>query len=119
MSSCSGQGGLAQPDESTAMRIRILETVVAVTAARLPPEDLREVAALLVFIAKGSDAAADMVGAAGGAPSLALAGHHAAELLERIALSRGIGGGGEEEKAPRQGRGKRAARPARKAAPAR
>ena len=102
------------------MRIRILEAMVAVMAARLPPEDLREVAALLVFIAKGSDAASDMVGAAGGAPSLALAGHHAAELLDRIALSRGIGSGGEEEeKAPRQGRGKRAARPARKAAPAR
>jgi hypothetical protein len=79
---------LPQQDGDIAMRLMVLEMTVAAIAARLPKDDLDEIASLLVFIAKGSDAAGDLSNAPADASSLARASHHAAELLERIAISR-------------------------------
>ncbi|HEY8609815.1 MAG TPA: hypothetical protein VIL69_00830 [Roseomonas sp.] len=79
---------LPQQDGDTAMRLMVLEMTVAAIAARLPRADLDEIASLLVFVAKGSDATGDLANSPEDSPDLIWAGHHATKLLERIAISR-------------------------------
>ncbi|WP_424140746.1 hypothetical protein [Roseomonas chloroacetimidivorans] len=88
MTSSTAGSALPQSDDDSAMRLMVLEMTIAAIAARLPPDDLEEIASLLVFIAKGSDAASDLTGLSGRAPSLNSAGYFATEMLERIARSR-------------------------------
>ncbi|MFT8245765.1 hypothetical protein, partial [Roseomonas sp. BN140053] len=57
-------------------------------AARLPKSDLAEVAAMLVFVAKTSDAARDLDGLPADTPHVREAGLYAADMLERISKSR-------------------------------
>lgn len=78
------------PDE-TAMRLHVVEMTVAVIAARLPKADLEEVASLLVFVAKCAEGATDLTNASPDQPNLALAGHYATEMLDRISKVRRSG----------------------------
>lgn len=77
--------GLPEP---LGTRLLVLEMTVAAVAARLPQNDLEEVVSMLVFIAKGAEAARDMQELAVEGPRLTDAGHFATEMLDRIAQSR-------------------------------
>ncbi|MFT8247384.1 hypothetical protein, partial [Roseomonas sp. BN140053] len=51
-----------QDGSALGTRLLVLEMTIAAIAARLPKSDLAEVAAMLVFVAKTSDAARDLDG---------------------------------------------------------
>ncbi|WP_426959753.1 hypothetical protein [Muricoccus radiodurans] len=82
----TGEGDLS--GEDLAMRLHVLEMTVAAIAARLPKPDLDEVASLLVFVARGAEAASDVEGLPPDLPVLGAAGRSATRMLERIAHSR-------------------------------
>jgi hypothetical protein len=79
---------LAREDVQASVRLLVLEMTLAAIAARLPQRDLEEIVSLLVFIAKGSDAARDLTGVPDSSKELIAAGHYAVEFLERISSSR-------------------------------
>ncbi|WP_376098879.1 hypothetical protein ACE7GA_09695 [Roseomonas sp. CCTCC AB2023176] len=82
---------LIPPDESGGdlqTRLHVLEMTVAAIAARLPKADLQEVVALLVFVAKGADAATQLEQPPDDTALLEEAASHATRMLDRIAKSR-------------------------------
>jgi len=77
---------------SLAHRLSVLEMTIAAVAARLPPDDRAEIAAMLVFVAKGSDAAAAVsVACDNGDVQGRSFGEYAVDMLERIEHSRKSG----------------------------
>ena len=78
---------LGKHEDAVEMRLMILELAVATIAARLPKEDMEEVASVLVFVANSSSKAFDQENSAGSS-KLALAQHYATEMLERMSKVR-------------------------------
>ena len=78
----------AEPGDDLGTRLHVLEMTVAAVAARLPKKDLEEVAAMLVFVAKGADAAARLEQPPGDMVVLEEAARHATRMLDRISKSR-------------------------------
>ncbi|WP_198384801.1 hypothetical protein [Roseomonas sp. KE2513] len=74
---------LDQHKDAFAIRLQVLELVVATIAARLPKEDVEEVVSVLVFVANASDAASTL-GAFADPTRSALAQHYATEMLQRM-----------------------------------
>jgi hypothetical protein len=74
---------LGKHEDAIATRLMILELAVATIAARLPKEDMEEVASVLVFVANSSKKASDDEISAGSV-QLALAQYYATEMLERM-----------------------------------
>jgi hypothetical protein len=76
-----------QCEEAMAMRLMVLEMLVALIAARLPQRDLEEVVGMLVFVANASqetsehDVMADST-------RLAQAQRYATEMLDRMSKVR-------------------------------
>lgn len=77
-----------EDDGDLRTRLQVLEMTVAAVAARLPTSDMQEVAAMLVFVAKGADAASQMEQPLADTVVLAEAARHATRMLDRIARSR-------------------------------
>lgn len=75
-------------DGDLGTRLQVLEMTVAAIAARLPKADLQEIASMLVFVAKGADAAAQMEQPPTDTLVLEDAARHATRMLDRIARSR-------------------------------
>jgi len=83
-----GKTAEGMPAGMLGTRLLVLEMTVAALAARLPQVDLEEVVAMLVFIAKGTEATHGMKELPVQGPCLTDAGHFATEMLDRIAQSR-------------------------------
>ncbi|WP_426955036.1 hypothetical protein [Muricoccus radiodurans] len=80
--------GPDQGGNPTDMRMLVLETAVAVIAARLPRNDFEELVSVLVMIARGPDAFRDEEELSAEITNLTDAAAHATALLERISKVR-------------------------------
>ena len=78
----------AEPQDDLGTRLHVLEMTLAAVAARLPKKDLEEVAAMLVFVAKGADAASQLEQPPSDTMLLEEAARHATRMLDRISRSR-------------------------------